>query len=201
MSLDANLEEQTGYLRHPDGTSTKLDPPGAAENKALGVNERGQVVGVYLDDGVVANADGLYPPGTIHGYMWDNGRYTRLDVPGSGATSAVKIDRRGRIVGEVKDAAGAIHGFLLERGRYTVLDHPAQHDRQHRPRHHGARRDPAPVAGDVRRRRQRRLSRCWPASLPVGFADSPRSCTRCCPPAARPSARREPPASAHGLAS
>ena len=81
-------------------------------------------MGAYLDDGAVPNADGRYPAGSIHGYVWDDGRFIRLDVPGSRATSAVKIDNRGRVLGEFKDADGAIHGFLRDRGRDTILDHP-----------------------------------------------------------------------------
>lgn len=117
-------KRQFGYVRNPDGTYTSLDPPGADENKPLGIDDRGRVVGGYLDDGAVPNPAGLFPAGTLHGFVWDGRRYTRLDVPGSRATAAWRIDSRGRILGEVKDRAGAIHGFVLERGRYTILDHP-----------------------------------------------------------------------------
>jgi hypothetical protein len=51
---------QLGYLRQPDGRYVTLDPPGGAENKALGINDRGQVVGAYLDDGAVLGPDGRY---------------------------------------------------------------------------------------------------------------------------------------------
>jgi uncharacterized membrane protein len=114
-----------GYLHQPDGRYVTLDPPGGAENKALGINDRGQVVGAYLDDGAEPGPDGLYVAGTIHGYRWDDGRYTRLDVPGARATVAEDIDNRGQIIGDVKDAAaGRIRGFLRTRGTYSLVDGP-----------------------------------------------------------------------------
>jgi uncharacterized membrane protein len=116
---------QLGYLRQPDGTYVTLDPPGGAQSKGLGINDRGQVVGGYLDDGAVPGPDGLVPPGTIHAFRWDDGRYTRLDdAPDTRSTVAHGIDNRGRIVGEVKDAAGRIGGFLRTRGRYSLIDGP-----------------------------------------------------------------------------
>jgi uncharacterized membrane protein len=115
---------QLGYLRQPDGTYVTLDPPGGAESKGLGLSDRGQVVGAYLDDGVVPGPDGLVPPGTIHAFRWDDGRYTRLDAPRARSTAAHGIDNGGRIVGEVKDAAGQIRGFVRSRGRYTLVDGP-----------------------------------------------------------------------------
>jgi len=115
---------QLGFVRQPDGRFVTLDPPGGAENKALGINDRGQVVGAYLDDGAVPGPDGLFAADTIHGYMWDDGRYTRLDVPGARATAADDINNRGQIVGDVKDAAGRIRGFLRTRGSDTLIDGP-----------------------------------------------------------------------------
>lgn len=104
---------QTGFLRQPDGTYVDLDPPGASDNKALGINDRGEVVGAYLDDGAEPGPDGLYDPSTVHGYQWQDGRDTRLDVPGARASVAFDIDNRGRIVGDFKDADGRIRGFIL----------------------------------------------------------------------------------------
>ena len=130
---------QTGFLRQPDGTYVDLDPPGASDNKALGINDRGEVVGAYLDDGAEPGPDGLYDPGTVHGYRWQDGHYTGLDVPGARASVAFDIDNRGRIVGDFKDADGRIRGFILgdaggrhgpgwqaRRDRYTVVDGPGE---------------------------------------------------------------------------
>jgi hypothetical protein len=42
---------------------------------------------------------GRYPALSLHGYMWDGGRYERLDVPGARATAAADINNRGDVVG------------------------------------------------------------------------------------------------------
>ena len=121
---------QLGYLRQPDGDYITLDPPVGAASKALGVNDRGQVVGAYLDDDAEPGSNGLFAPGTVHGYHWDRGRYDRLDVPRARATAAFGINDRGRIVGEVKDAGGRIRGFLRSPGpthrwwTYRFVDGP-----------------------------------------------------------------------------
>jgi uncharacterized membrane protein len=117
---------QIGFLRQPDGRYVTLDPPGAAQNKASGINDRGQVVGPYLDDGALPGPDGRYPAGSLHGYLWDHGRYERLDVPGARATDAADINNRGDVVGEVKDADGRIRGVARQRGRYRFVDGPGE---------------------------------------------------------------------------
>ena len=53
------------------GRFTRIDVPGATLTVAHGVNDRGQVVGVYLDAG-----------GRGHGFLWEKGRFTTIDVPG-----------------------------------------------------------------------------------------------------------------------
>jgi probable HAF family extracellular repeat protein len=70
------------------GRLTRLDPPGAVSGQALGINDRGQVVGEYLD-----------PAGRYHGYVWQQGRFTTIDVPGAAGTSAADINNRGQITG------------------------------------------------------------------------------------------------------
>ncbi|HEY1358585.1 MAG TPA: hypothetical protein VGF21_09785, partial [Thermoleophilaceae bacterium] len=75
---------------------------------------RGEAVGEYL------GADGAF-----HGFLWKRGRFTRLDVPGAGATSATAINDRGLVIGSHVDPAGArIRGFLLHHGRYRSFDAP-----------------------------------------------------------------------------
>ena len=80
----------------------------------LKVNDRRQVVGIYVD------ADG-----GLHGFRWDHGEFTTIDVPGATATFVAGIDNRGRIVGAYMNADGTVHGFLRDRrGAITTLDAP-----------------------------------------------------------------------------
>jgi hypothetical protein len=81
---------------------------------------------VYLDDDAVPGPDGRYPRRSLHGYLWDRGRYERLDVPHARATAAADINNRGDVVGEVKDADGRIRGFARLRARYTFVDGPGE---------------------------------------------------------------------------
>jgi probable HAF family extracellular repeat protein len=109
-----------GFLLE-DGAFTTLDAPDSAQTAAAGINERGQIVGIYIDAGAVLGPDGLYPPGTVHGFLWDKGRFTTLDARASGASG---INNRGQIVGQYRDSGGRVRGFLLSQGTFTPVEHP-----------------------------------------------------------------------------
>jgi probable HAF family extracellular repeat protein len=48
-----------------------------------------------------------------HGFVYDRGVFTSLDVPGASATVAFGINARGQIVGAYDDTdTGVFHGFL-----------------------------------------------------------------------------------------
>lgn len=108
------------------GEVTTLDVPfvGAFNTAALGINARGQIVGNYYDSN-----------GLSHGFLYDVGVFTPIDVPSSdpppspftGAlgTAALDMNARGQIVGNFLDSTGAQHGFLYDAGRFTSLDDPA----------------------------------------------------------------------------
>jgi probable HAF family extracellular repeat protein len=79
------------YLHDRHGVTT-LDVPGSVVTVALDINDRGRVVGGYID-----------AAGRQHGFVFDNGRYTTIDAPrpldpfamGSIATG---INDRGEVV-------------------------------------------------------------------------------------------------------
>ncbi|PYR32400.1 MAG: hypothetical protein DMF92_02240 [Acidobacteria bacterium] len=93
--------------------STAIDYPGATSTVARGINDSGQIVGTYScsaactrpDTGEVSAAGG-------HGFLLDNGVYTRIDVPAAGAsaTTARGISVQGTIVGHY-NVGGVTHGF------------------------------------------------------------------------------------------
>jgi len=114
-----------GFRREPDGEITPIDVPGAG-TLPLGIDNAGRVVGYYGDEGTTPNPDGSFPPNKIHGFLWDEGRVTTLDVPGSLATYAFRLNNRGQITGGYYDPAGTQHGFVLERGRYRTLTPPGR---------------------------------------------------------------------------
>jgi uncharacterized membrane protein len=73
----------------------------------------GQIVGYYYQAG-----------SSTHGFLYDQGSYTTLDVPDALYTYANGINACGQIVGTYYDAAKRIHGFLLDQGNYSTLDMP-----------------------------------------------------------------------------
>src|SRR5438270_147875 len=102
-------------MAQPSYSFTILDVPGSSKASAvaLGINASGQIVGSYYDAAYIH-----------HGFLYDQGCHTTLDVPGSNCTHASGINASGQIVGTYYDAAKRIHGSLLDQGNYTTLDVP-----------------------------------------------------------------------------
>ena len=107
----SNTNGVHGFINNA-GAYTQLDFPGATLTEANGVNDLGQVVGLYED---AAN--------NRHGYLYDHGTFTSIDVPGATFTEAMGINDRGQIVGDYRDSAG-VHGFLDTNGTFTAIDVP-----------------------------------------------------------------------------
>ena len=98
-------------------TFTPLDVPfsGATDTEAFGINDQGQIVGIY--------AEQL----RAHGFLYAAGAFTLLEVPFSGAiaTEALGINDRGQIVGDYIDfPASRSHGFVYVAGVFTPLEFP-----------------------------------------------------------------------------
>jgi uncharacterized membrane protein len=95
-----------------NGDLTVFAPPGgqpvSLDNG--GINERGDIVGVYCDWALPC----LIVPTATHGFLISGGEFTTIDVPGASATAALGINASGEIVGQYSDATGG-HGFLLSR--------------------------------------------------------------------------------------
>src|SRR6266849_2362906 len=100
----------------PVYTFTTLDDPLAISEAVFGINDAGQVVGVYDD----ANRHG-------HGFLYSGGTFTTLDDPlGTGGTSARGINDAGQIVGEYFVAGSAhAHSFLYSGGNFATLAEPS----------------------------------------------------------------------------
>jgi probable HAF family extracellular repeat protein len=75
-------------------------------------------VGAYSND---PNTPALELP---HGFLLDNGAFTKIDVPGAAETRPFGINNAGQIVGEYVDTARRSHGFLFANGVYTTIDAP-----------------------------------------------------------------------------
>ncbi|MBV8511219.1 MAG: hypothetical protein JO289_13765 [Xanthobacteraceae bacterium] len=91
---------------------TTVDVPGANLTTSAGINDRGQIVGTYVDS-----------TGESHGYLDTNGRFTTIDPPGATSAEASGINDRGQIVGFYSDSTGQ-HGFLDTNGTFKTIDVP-----------------------------------------------------------------------------
>ena len=70
---------------------------------AEGINNRGEIVGLYVDTN-----------GNQHGFVFCSGFYMTIDMPGETNTEIFSINASGEIVGSYDDAGGVTHGFLGE---------------------------------------------------------------------------------------
>ena len=104
------------------GQYIPLDPLGALGagfSQAFGSNDRGQIVGTYVDD-----------QGVQHGFLLDDSELTTIDFPGGTATIASGINGTGTIIGYFFDLGGALHGFVWRAGSIRRFDVPGAADTQ-----------------------------------------------------------------------
>src|SRR5262249_16331253 len=89
--------------------------PGAVSTTANGINNSNVIVGSYFDRNFL-----------VHGFVYHNGKYFRVDFLGSTETEALGISDTGEIVG-VYQMSGRLnfHGFLWRDNRFRTLDDPA----------------------------------------------------------------------------
>jgi probable HAF family extracellular repeat protein len=60
-----------------------------------------------------------------HGFLYDSGTITQLDMPGAAVTQPRAINDSGEIVGDWTDSAGVTHGFLWTAAHgFTLFDAP-----------------------------------------------------------------------------
>ena len=95
---------------------------GSTATDALGINASGQIVGAVYDNYDCDETTGCYPT-SPHGFLWESGTVTIIDVPGASETKAVAINNAGQIVGWFGDA-GVTHGFLKDGDTFTTIDVP-----------------------------------------------------------------------------
>ncbi len=82
------------------GNYTTLTYPGSIQTQAQGINNKGTIVGAYLNGGV------------NHGFSLSGSTYTTIDYPGAIWTSAGGISDGGTIVGGYAGQDGVEHAFV-----------------------------------------------------------------------------------------
>jgi|SRR5579859_914521 len=94
------------------------DPPGAVDTTPEGIDNSGRIVGAYVD-----SSD------NVHGFVYSNGAYTVIDVPGTNYTFLRAVSPNGTIMaGDYTGADGHDHGFLLKGGVFTTVNYPGAVD-------------------------------------------------------------------------
>jgi len=103
-----------------------LNYPGATSTQARGINNPGEIVGTYMCAAACANPlTGEISVAGTHGFLFQNGVYSRLDVPGASQTIPRGISSNGTVVGQYT-ASGVVHAFTYQEGSFTnPIDVPA----------------------------------------------------------------------------
>lgn len=96
-----------------DGEFTTIDHPEGRAIHALAINHRGDLAGCSYRD-----APATMPCGCDgqRGFVYKQGAFTTVDVPGAISTGLTGVNRRGDIVGNYQDAAGRRRGLVLLAG-------------------------------------------------------------------------------------
>jgi YVTN family beta-propeller protein len=91
-----------------------FDVPGATQTIPQTINNLGQIVGCYVDDG-----------GVQHGFELNAGVYSTIDYPNATATCLDSINDNGEIGGGYYDAQNIQHAFTLSGGIFTTINDPS----------------------------------------------------------------------------
>jgi hypothetical protein len=108
---------------------TTVHYPGSTSTAARGINNSGDIVGTYACAAACINPlTGEVSAAGIHGFLLQDGVYTRIDVPAAGRTQTIArgIGEHGIVVGHYT-AADVQHGFAYFAGHYVYpIDVPAE---------------------------------------------------------------------------
>jgi hypothetical protein len=115
-----------GFVQSRRGTFTTIDFPNAAFTNALGINDRGEIVGRYCT---------VLPclPQNQHGFLRSRrGHFSTIDFPGAAGTiagtNAWGINDGGKIVGGYQGSNGKSHVYLRHHNQFTTIDFPTAVD-------------------------------------------------------------------------
>lgn len=108
----ANFGDAAGHqygIIYSRDSFTPITVPGASDTTYVtAFNNSGQMVGWFT------NTAGL------HSFVYSDGIYTILNVPGTSKTFAVDINNKGQVAGVFTDTMGE-HNFIYSDGTYTIL--------------------------------------------------------------------------------
>jgi probable HAF family extracellular repeat protein len=104
-----------GFL-YQDGSFTDIGPPGGTQPQASGINDAGDIVGVYCEPSCAAHNQ--------HGFLLQGSNYTQLDAPKADYTWAFGINNSEQITLQGGNAKGDWSGYIYEGGNTKKLKIP-----------------------------------------------------------------------------
>jgi len=97
------------------GKFTTVSFPKAMETQAIGINDKGDVVGLYFDTA-----------GAQHGYVKKGSKYTTIDVSGDSSSEAWGINDAGEIAVFAVGSAGGYQSFIYNGKTFKQISDPNQ---------------------------------------------------------------------------
>ncbi|MDP2997174.1 MAG: right-handed parallel beta-helix repeat-containing protein [Bryobacterales bacterium] len=105
-----------GFILSGGRFTTIPDYPGFEMTRALGLNAKGEMVGMIYNRA----GDTRY-----RGFVWSGGQFIMIDYPESNLmTCLFKINDESDAAGHWQDTTGIIHGLLWSKGKLTSFDVP-----------------------------------------------------------------------------
>lgn len=102
----------TGFV-YAGGKFTAVNFPKSLQTQAIGINDKGDVVGLYLDSASVQ-----------HGYVKRGAKYTSIDVSGGTSSEAWGINNSGQITVFAIGSTGGYQSFLYNGKTFKPISDP-----------------------------------------------------------------------------
>jgi len=96
------------------GKFTAVNYPKSSGTEATGINDKGEVVGLYLDS-----------TGLSHAFSKVGSKYTNLDVKGDTNSVAWGVNNAGQITVYATNSAGAFDGYLVTGKKFKKINNPS----------------------------------------------------------------------------
>jgi len=101
-------------LLYTKGKLTEFTVPKALATEGNGINDKGDVVGIFIDSN-----------GAQHGFLLHAKKYTQIDAPSPDATSAAwSINNKGQISVYALNTAGGYDAFILTGKKFKQIKDP-----------------------------------------------------------------------------
>ncbi len=113
-SASSSLVPEAGFVATNGSYGKIVLPFSNSFSEGHGINDSGQVVGVYFNS-------------QPHGFLDSNGVFSTIDVPGASGTYSYGINDSGQIVGRFVEG-NDFHGYVDTNGAFSSIDVPGGRD-------------------------------------------------------------------------